>query len=100
MARVQIASQANKQISLPHTNYNDEPVSASPVRFDQNGWAYIVEAVWEVNKDGKNERSLVRRDPTSAEATALQELYNLHGVVVFDDEAADEAEEDESEEDE
>ncbi len=95
MARVQIATQRNKQVSLPHTTYNDEPVSASPIMFDQNGWAYVVEAEW----DKDNVRSLVRREPTSAEATALQELYHLHGVVVFDDEAADKpAEEDEPDE--
>ena len=100
MARVQVASLRNKQVSLPHTTYDDNEVTAAPIRFDQNGWAYVQEGVWAVNPDsGENERSLVTREPNSAEAHALSELYRLHGVVVFDDEAADEAA-DEAEEDE
>ncbi len=91
MARVQIATQRNKQVSLPHNTYNDEPVTASPIMFDQNGWAYVLEAQWEANDDGENTRSLVSREPTSAEASALQELYHLHGVVVFDEQTKKQA---------
>ena len=90
MARVQVASQAGKQFSLPHSTYDGEPVTSAAVQFDQNGWAFVEEGVWEEDYNGEPQRTLVRREPSAAEAHALQELYHLHGVVVFGDEAVEE----------